>query len=51
MPRTIAENIVRASLLIILFSSTILNAADKKPGRTFNDGAKELITKSQSIGD
>ena len=49
MPRTIAENIVRASLLIILFSSTILNAADKKPGRTFNDGAKELITKVKAL--
>jgi len=46
---TIAENIVRASLLIILFSSTILNAADKKPGRTFNDGAKELITKVKAL--
>ena len=40
---------MRAALLIILFTTAILNAADNKPERTFNDAAKELITKVEAL--
>ena len=49
MPRTTTENIARAAVLVILSSTAILNAADNKPERTFNDAAKELIAKVREL--
>jgi len=51
MPRIkiITANIMRALLAAILLSGTLLNAADKKSERTFNDAAKELITKVRAL--
>ena len=49
MPRTITGNTMRALFAAILLSGTLLNAADKKPERTFNDAAKELITKVRAL--
>jgi peroxiredoxin len=51
MPRIkiIPANIIRALLVAILLSVTLLNAADTKPERTFNDAAKELITKVRAL--
>ncbi len=40
---------MRALFAAILLSGTLLNAADKKPERTFNDAAKELITKVRAL--
>ena len=40
---------MRALLAAILLSGTLLNAADKKSERTFNDAAKELITKVRAL--
>ena len=40
---------MRASLLFIMLFSILLNAADKKAERTFNDAAKELITKIRGL--
>ncbi len=40
---------MRALFAAILLSGTLLNAADKKSERTFNDAAKELITKVRAL--
>ena len=51
MPRIkiMPANIMRALIVAILLSVTLLNAADTKPERTFNDAAKELITKVRAL--
>jgi thiol-disulfide isomerase/thioredoxin len=47
--KTITGNIMRALLIVILLSGTLLNAADKNPEKAFDDAAKELIAKVRTL--